>query len=106
METQILTEERLKAHLRLDDDVWFADKAVIEVYAIAAEEALFEFIGRPLDEIIDRWGKVPPNMILALLYRVTSSYTHRDPNSSQEVVNIPSAQWQDMLKPYVKEDEI
>lgn len=110
MELQFLTEDQLKAQLRLDDDVWAADLAVIEVYAQAAEDAAMEFIARPLDEVISIWGKVPTNIVLACLHRFTDSYTHRDPNqiiSRKDVVApIPAAQWQDILKPYIKPETL
>lgn len=106
MDLQFLTVEQLKAQLRVDDDVWFADQAAIEIYAQAAEDAALEFIGRPLDDVIDVYGKVPTNIVLACLHRFTDSYTHRDPNqiiSRKDVVApIPAAQWQDILKPYIK----
>lgn len=106
MDLQFLTEDMLKAQLRLDDDVWFADIPVIEVYAQAAEDAALEFIGRPIEELYEIWGKVPTNIVLACLHRFTDSYTHRDPNqviSRKDVVApIPAAMWQDILKPYIK----
>lgn len=105
MELQFLTEEKIKAHLRLDDDVWMADYEAIEVYAQSAEVAALDFIGMPLDEVIDKYGKVPVNIVLACLFRVADNYTHRDPNGGTGSP-VPSAQFQDILKPYIKPETI
>jgi len=111
MDLQFLTEDMLKAQLRLDDDVWFADIPVIEVYAQAAEDAALEFTARTLEELKEiGGGKVPTNIVLACLHRFTDSYTHRDPNqiiSRKDVVApIPAAMWQDILKPYIKAETL
>lgn len=110
MDLKFLKESVLRVSLSLDDDVWFAEREFIEMIAKAAEDDALEFIARPLDEVIDVYGQVPTNIILACTHRVVDSYTNRNPNqqiSRKDILApVPAAQWQDILKPYIKPEAL
>ena len=88
----------LKKHLNIDES-WVEDDEYIKALCIAAECAVENHIQRPLTEIVDEHGKLPPAVKHAILLLVGHFYANRESVSFATASEIPLA-YKYLLQPY------
>ena len=88
----------LKKHLNIDE-TWVEDDEYIKALCLAAENAVENHIARPLTEITDEHGKLPPAVKHAILLLVGHFYANRESVSFATASEIPLA-YQYLLQPY------
>ena len=88
----------LKKHLNIDE-TWVEDDEYIKALCLAAENAVENHIARPLSEITDEHGKLPPAVKHAILLLVGHFYANRESVSFASASEIPLA-YQYLLQPY------
>lgn len=88
----------LKKHLNIDE-TWVEDDEYIKALCLAAENAVENHIARPLSEITDDHGKLPPAVKHAILLLVGHFYANRESVSFATASEIPLA-YQYLLQPY------
>lgn len=88
----------LKKHLNIDE-TWVEDDEYIKALCLAAENAVENHIARPLSEITDEHGKLPPAVKHAILLLVGHFYANRESVSFATASEIPLA-YQYLLQPY------
>lgn len=88
----------LKKHLNIDD-TWVEDDEYIKALCLAAENAVENHIARPLSEITDDHGKLPPAVKHAILLLVGHFYANRESVSFATASEIPLA-YQYLLQSY------
>ena len=88
----------LKKHLNIDE-TWVEDDEYIKALCLAAENAVENHIARPLSEITDEPGKLPPAVKHAILLLVGHFYANRESVSFATASEIPLA-YQYLLQPY------
>ena len=88
----------LKKHLNIDES-WVEDDEYIKALCKAAECAVENHIQRPLSEIVDKHGKLPPAVKHAILLLVGHLYANRESVSFATASEIPLA-YQYLLQPY------
>ena len=91
-----LKVEYIKTHLRIDFD---CDDALLEQYALGAEETILALLNRTYENLIDSYGEVPAPIVNASLLLVGSSYQNREPASAQNLSAVPYGV-DYLLKPY------
>lgn len=95
-----LNLDLIKAHCRIEPDFHDED-LLLAGYGEEAEEIVLKVCNRTMEEIIDRYGKVPAPLVQASLLLVAMSYEHREAISQQNLYIVPYAI--DMrVKPYMK----
>lgn len=88
----------LKKHLNIDESFNDDDEYLKALY-MAAEQAVENHIARPLSEIVDERGKLPPSVRHAILLLVGHLYANRESVSFATATEIPLA-YQYLLQPY------
>lgn len=88
----------LKKHLNIDES-FIGDDEYIKALYMAAEQAVENHIARPLSEIVDERGKLPPSVRHAILLLVGHLYANRESVSFATATEIPLA-YQYLLQPY------
>lgn len=88
----------LKKHLNIDE-TWVEDDEYIKALCLAAENAVENHIARPLSELTDEHGKLPPAVKHAILLLVGHFYANRESVSFATASEIPLA-YQYLLQPY------
>ena len=96
-----LTLPLIKNQLRLEADYTDED-AMLTLYGESAEEVIMEYIRRDYDEIMEKYTKVPKNLVLASLMLVDISYQNRSAVSPQNLSVIPYGNIDTLVKPYCK----
>ena len=96
-----LTLPLIKNQLRLEPD-YNDEDSMLELYGESAEEVVMEYIRRDYDEIVEKWKKVPSNLIHASLLLVDQSYQNRSSVSPQNMSVIPYGNFDTLVKPYCK----
>lgn len=95
-----LTLEQIKAQLRIEAD-FTAEDTLLGSYGEAAEETLLNYLNRPYQDIIERYGKVPLPLVQASLMLVDVSYQHRSPISVTNISLVPYT-FDLLVKPYMR----
>lgn len=88
----------LKKHLNIDES-WVEDDELIRAYCKAAECAVENHIQRPLTEIVNDKGQLPPAVKHAILLLIGHFYANRESVSFATASEIPLA-YQYLLQPY------
>ena len=88
----------LKKHLNIDE-TWVEDDEYIKALCLAAENAVENHIARPLSELTDEHGKLPPAVKHAILLLVGHFYANRESVSFATASEIPLV-YQYLLQPY------
>ena len=79
--------EYIKEHSRIDFD---CEDALLEQYAVAAENTILALLNRSLESITDsNNGKVPAELYQAVQIMVDVSYNNRSPFSPTSISNVP-----------------
>lgn len=98
---KFLTLDQIKAQLRLDDEQFEYERALLELYGDAAEDMVLNTLNRTITDIFEQYGMVPKALVQAGLMLVAQSYQHREPASPQNLSVVPYA-FDLLLKPYIK----
>ena len=81
-----LTLEYIKAHSRIDYD---CENDLIEKYGSAAEKAILNLIGQTYDELIDTYGEVPDDIMVATFELADNLIRHRSPGEQVSISIVP-----------------
>ncbi len=92
-----LTLEYIKAHSRIDYD---CENELIKKYALAAENAILNLIGQTCDELIDTYGEVPDDIMVATFELADNLIRHRSPVEHVGLTIVPY-NFDLMLKKYI-----
>ena len=92
-----LTLEYIKAHSRIDYD---CENELIKKYASAAEKAILNLIGQTYDELIDTYGEVPDDIMVATFELADNLIRHRAPDEQVGLTIVPY-NFDLMLKKYI-----
>ena len=95
---KFLTIDYITQHSRIDCT---CEAELLTLYGNAAEETIFNYIGRTYDEIIAEYGSVPAPIKQAALMLVDTSYQYRSPINPNNVSLVPYT-FDMLVKPYVK----
>ena len=95
-----LTLEQMKAQLRIEAD-FTAEDTLLKSYGEAAEDTLLNYLNRPYQDIIERYGKVPQPLVQASLMLVDVSYQHRSPINVTNISLVPYT-FDLLVKPYMR----
>ena len=95
-----LTLEQMKAQLRIEAD-FTAEDTLLKSYGEAAEDTLLNYLNRPYQDIIERYGKVPLPLVQASLMLVDVSYQYRSPISVTNISLVPYT-FDLLVKPYMR----
>lgn len=98
---KILTFERIKAQLRLDDEQAEAERDLLEMYGESAETALFNLMNRTYQNVVETYGEVPTPIAHAALLLVDHYYKHRSPGDPQSLSTVPYG-FDILVKPYMR----
>lgn len=93
-----LTLEYIKAHSRIDYD---CENDLIEKYSSAAEKAILNLIGQTYDELIDTYGEVPDDIMVATFELADNLIRHRSPGEQVSISIVPY-NFDLMLKNYIR----
>ena len=93
-----LTLEYIKAHSRIDYD---CENDLIEKYASAAERSILNLIGQSYDELIDTYGEVPDDIMVATFELADNLIRHRSPVEQMGMSIVPY-NFDFMLKNYIR----
>ena len=88
----------LKKHLNIDES-FIDDDEYIKALCLAAENAVENHLQRPLSEIVNDKGQLPPAVKHAILLLVAHFYANRESVSFATASEIPLA-YQYLLQPY------
>lgn len=88
----------IKAQLRLDYD---CDDGLLQLYGVAAEDTVLNYIGQSYEELVEKYGGVPAPIRQATLMLVDNSYQHRSPASSTNMYYVLYG-FDMLVKPYMK----
>ena len=94
----------IKAQLRLDDAQAELERALLEDYGEAAEDAVLNICNRTLEDIIEQYGQVPAPLRHVARMLVDNAYKERSSISPQSMSTVPYA-FDLMLKPYMRLSE-
>lgn len=76
----------VKEHSRICTD---CEDAVLELYAISAEQAILNILNRPYEDIIGQYGDVPAPIRHATLLLIDNFYEHRSPGEKISFSAVP-----------------
>lgn len=93
-----LTLDYIKTHSRIDYD---CENDLIEKYGSAAETAILNLIGQTYDELIDTYGDVPDDIMVATFELADNLIRHRSPGE-QVGISIVPYNFDLMLKNYIR----
>lgn len=91
----------IKNQLRLEPDYDYEDE-MLTLYGESAEETIEEYVRMTYEEIVQKYGKFPKNLVLASLMLVDISYQNRSAVSPQNMSVIPYGNIDTLVKPYMK----
>lgn len=80
--------ETAKKHLNLDDS-FTDDDSYIFLLMKAAEDAVSKHIDKPLVELEDSQGELPPAILHSILLLIGNLYATREPVAYTSVVKVP-----------------
>ena len=86
IQLKFLDLDFVKAHLRIDEDT---PDAEILLYAAAAEQEALNFLERSLESIYEEFGQIPPDIILACLCHIGTSYKYRETVTDRTLHRLP-----------------
>ena len=92
-----LTLEYIKEHSRICTN---CEDNLLELYANAAEKHILHDCNRSYEDIIETYGEVPEDLMLAGLMLVDTSYQYKSPISSTNLHAVPYT-YDVMIKPYM-----
>ena len=81
-----LTLDYIKAHSRIDYD---CENDLIEKYGSAAERAILNLIGQSYDELVDTYGEVPDDILVATFELADNMIRHRAPGEQAGLSIVP-----------------
>ena len=93
-----LTIDWIKQHSRIDFD---CENELLELYGEDAEETVLNLCNRTMEDIIEQYGQVPKPLYVAALQLVEVNYTHRSPNSMNNLYAVKYS-FDMKVKPYMK----
>lgn len=105
MNLKFLSEESVRQQLTLDDDVFEAQSAIIEDICQAAEDEALNFIGRTIEDLIDKYGCVPKPIHMACLGEIASNFHVREDEEDRSARTLRITnyrRWHGRLIPYRK----
>ena len=83
-----VTLETAKKHLNLDDS-FVEDDSYITLLIKTAEEAVSLHIDKPLVELEDSQGELPPAILHSVLLLIGNLYANREPVAYTTVIKVP-----------------
>lgn len=93
-----LTTEWIKKHSRIDFD---CEDDLLELYGEDAETTVLNICNRSYEDIIEMYGEVPKPLWVAALQLVEVDYTHRSPDSMNNLYAVKYS-FDMKIKPYMK----
>ena len=93
-----LTLERVKRHLKVDEDLTEED-ALIQQWMASAVTACEDRLGRPLSEVKAEYGHLPAPLVSWILCAVAELYRHRGLSTERRLV--VNAHIDRLVDPYV-----
>lgn len=81
-----LTLDYIKAHSRIDYD---CENDLIEKYASAAERSILNLIGQSYEELVDTYGEVPDDVMVATFELTENFIKHRAPGEQVSMSIVP-----------------
>ena len=93
-----LTIADIKQQLRIDFD---CEDALLQLYGVAAEDTVLNYIGRSYDEVMETYGEIPATLRQATLMLCDNSYQHRSPASPTNMYYVMYG-FDMLVKPYMK----
>lgn len=96
-----LTLESIKQQLRIEPEFTLEDDLLTEI-GESAEETVLEYCNRSYNEIVEKWGKFPTNLVRASKLLCTISYEQRSGVSAQNMSIVPYGNFDNLVKPYMK----
>ena len=94
-----LTLDWIRDHSRLLKDE--AENDILELYGDDAEQTVLNICSRSYEDIMETYGEVPKPLFVAALMLVEVAYTHRSPDTNQQLYLIPYT-FDMKVKPYIK----
>ena len=94
-----LTLDWIRDHSRLLKDE--AENDILELYGDDAEQTVLNICNRSYEDIMETYGEVPKPLFVAALMLVEVAYTHRSPDTNQQLYLIPYT-FDMKVKPYIK----
>ncbi len=83
-----LTLKDAKQHINVDEEYTHDDGYITSLIAVA-EEAVMRHIDRPLAELLDENGGLPPPVCHAVRFLVGQLYANREPASFANAYEVP-----------------
>lgn len=80
--------ETAKKHLNLDES-FTEDDSYISLLTAAAEDAVSKHIDKPLVELEDSKGDLPPAILHSILLLIGNLYATREPVAYTSVIKVP-----------------
>lgn len=101
---EFLKLDYIRQHSRLCNN---EEDALLTLYANSAEEAVCQLLNRgdtvaeAVASLVEQYGSIPNNILLATLMLVDNSYEHRSPVGVQNFSVVPYS-FDLLVKPYMK----
>lgn len=92
-----MTLDYIKAHSRIDYD---CENELIEKLASAAERSILNLIGQSYEELVDTYGEVPDDVMVATFELTENFIKHRSPGEQVSMSIVPY-NFDLMLKNYI-----
>jgi hypothetical protein len=92
-----LTLGYIKAHSRIDYD---CENELLEKYGSAAERTVLNLIGQSYEELVDKYGEVPDDVMVATFELTENFIRHRAPSDQVTLSTVPY-NFDMVLKPYI-----
>ena len=83
-----VTLETAKKHLNIDES-FTDDDSYISLLMKAAEDAVSKHIDKPLVELEDSKGELPPAILHSILLLIGNLYGNREPVAYTSVIKVP-----------------
>lgn len=95
-----LTLQRIKQQLRIEQDFTEEDE-LLEMYGESAEEQVLGDIDRSYEELMEKYGKIPSDLLHATLLLVDQSYRQRSAADTMSWSTVPYA-YEAKVKKYAR----
>ena len=96
-----LTIEQIIAALRLDTEQAELERGLLELYGRSAERSILNIVRRSYAELIDTYGEVPDDIMVATFELTDNLIRHRSPGE-QVGISIVPYNFDLMLKNYIR----
>lgn len=85
---KMITLEDIKSYSRIDTN---DDDKILELMGDAAEEQVYNYLGKSYDDLIEQYGVVPSPVKVATLAIVDTQYQNRSLVSATDLYMVPYA---------------